>query len=127
MKKRTFLKQIAGAMVVTISTLSGFCAHAKKYALSRSQLPALEKVGGVSTIKLKGKQILLVRISKSKILGFDALCTHQACPLQYDNQQLRCKCHGSRFDMKGTVKNGPATKSLNVYPVTISNDKLIVG
>jgi Rieske Fe-S protein len=32
-----------------------------------------------------------------------------------DAQELRCPCHGSRFDDRGTPTKGPAKQGLSLY------------
>lgn len=40
-------------------------------------------------------------------------CTHMGCSLNYNKEEkvYECPCHGSRFDKKGNVLNGPAKKN----------------
>jgi len=47
--------------------------------------------------------------------GFSALsliCTHLGCTVWQDANGLTCPCHGSRYDDKGNVLQGPAKKPL---------------
>ena len=53
-------------------------------------------------------------------------CTHQGTELQVAGDQLQCTAHGSEFDNKGTVKNGPADRNLRNFPVTVSNNQLFI-
>lgn len=53
-------------------------------------------------------------------------CTHQGTELQASGDRLQCTAHGSEFDNKGTVKTGPADKSLRSFPVTVSNNQLFI-
>ena len=43
-------------------------------------------------------------------------CTHMGCSLNYNKEEkvYECPCHGSRFDNKGNVLNGPAKKNKNL-------------
>jgi Rieske Fe-S protein len=64
--------------------------------------------------------------------GFFALrtrCTHQQCQVAVNAaaQSYDCPCHGSRFNLDGTVLKGPATMPLEVYPLCKTSDgKLLV-
>jgi Rieske Fe-S protein len=51
-------------------------------------------------------------------------CTHQGAELQVFGDRLECPAHGSQFDDKGQVKNGPADTNLRSFPVTVQNNNL---
>ena len=53
-------------------------------------------------------------------------CTHQGTELQASGDRLQCTAHGSEFDNKGSVKTGPADRSLRSFPVTVSNNQLFI-
>ena len=53
-------------------------------------------------------------------------CTHQGTELQASGDRLQCAAHGSEFDNKGSVKTGPADRSLRSFPVTVSNNQLFI-
>ena len=55
--------------------------------------------------------------------GFFALsmvCTHLGCTIKKADSSYECPCHGSRFDLRGSVVNGPAASSL--APVAVAQD-----
>jgi cytochrome b6-f complex iron-sulfur subunit len=55
--------------------------------------------------------------------GFTALsliCTHLGCTVQQNTDGLTCPCHGSRYDEKGKVLQGPAVKPLTVWRVELT-------
>jgi glycine/D-amino acid oxidase-like deaminating enzyme/nitrite reductase/ring-hydroxylating ferredoxin subunit len=54
------------------------------------------------------------RGENGKLEVFSAVCTHLNCIVQWNNDEksFDCPCHGSRFDTKGCVVNGPATSNL---------------
>jgi len=53
-------------------------------------------------------------------------CTHQGTELQASGDRLQCTAHGSEFDNNGSVKTGPADRSLRSFPVTVSNNQLFI-
>jgi Rieske Fe-S protein len=53
-------------------------------------------------------------------------CTHQGTEMQVSGDRLQCTAHGSEFDNKGSVKTGPADKSLRSFPVTVSDNQLFI-
>ena len=39
---------------------------------------------------------------------------------------LPCPCHGSVFNIDGSVMNGPASTPLRVYPASLDANKLVI-
>jgi len=71
------------------------------------------------------------------LLALYRKCTHLGCvvPWRPDEQsedslagsgRFNCPCHGSRFDRYGLVKGGPAPRPLDIFPITVDGDKVIV-
>ena len=59
--------------------------------------------------------------------GFLALsgkCTHLGCTVPWKEKENRfaCPCHGSTFDITGSVMTSPAPRPLDIYPLTIENN-----
>ncbi|MBN2716801.1 MAG: Rieske (2Fe-2S) protein [Deltaproteobacteria bacterium] len=127
MKKRTFLKCSLTALAAGVAALHAVPVSAKKYGVALDKVPALKKAGGTVTIRLAEKDILLIRVSDSEVRGFVAVCTHRACPVSYEKNQIVCHCHSSHFDLDGKVKSGPAQKSLSRVPVVLDGSRIIVG
>lgn len=58
--------------------------------------------------------------------GFKATCTHAGCSLSgVKNGLIECPCHGSRFNLDGTVEKGPADKPLNKVAVRVEGDSIV--
>ena len=54
-------------------------------------------------------------------------CTHQGAELQVFGDKLQCPAHGSEFNSKGGVQNGPADMKLRTFPVKIENNQLKIS
>ena len=55
----------------------------------------------------------IINKSANNIKAFSTKCTHLGCKIKnVENDQLVCPCHGSKFNLNGIPKNGPATKPL---------------
>lgn len=60
--------------------------------------------------------------------GFSSTCTHAGCKLRdVADGTINCPCHGSKFNLDGTVANGPATKPLETKAVTVQGDSIVLG
>jgi cytochrome b6-f complex iron-sulfur subunit len=48
-------------------------------------------------------------------------CPHQGCLVPWcpSSQWFECPCHGSKFDRVGECRQGPATRGMYHYQVTI--------
>ncbi len=71
------------------------------------------QVGQVSERLLQESQVWVVRVPGG-FIAYSALCTHLGCKLRYlhNEQQFRCRCHGSVFSKEGSVLGGPATRPM---------------
>jgi cytochrome b6-f complex iron-sulfur subunit len=79
-------------------------------------------VGGSSSASLNGKPIILAQPSAGKVVGFSAICTHQACTVNSGGATLHCPCHGSTYDaFTGQNAGGPAPRPLTAITVTVFN------
>lgn len=70
--------------------------------------------------------ICVYRFGDNEYTALWMQCTHQGTELQASGDSLQCAAHGSEFNNKGHVMNGPATADLRVFPVTIMNDELFI-
>lgn len=68
-------------------------------------------------------QFHLARFSDGSFLALSKSCTHLGCSLFWDEEKniFICPCHGSTFDIQGTVLTPPALRPLDYYPVLIEN------
>jgi Rieske Fe-S protein len=81
---------------------------------------------GITDTFIKERLIAIVR-KEDQVYATSAICTHKACTLRAQGgTELRCGCHGSRFDLEGNATKGPATDALPRYGVTAKDGRLIV-
>lgn len=70
--------------------------------------------------------IAVVKENGAPYTAYYTMCTHKHCSLDTDPDGFTCPCHGSTFDLKGRVTQGPAKTSLTGLPVTEANGILTV-
>ena len=75
------------------------------------------------TANIQGK-FYLCRMEDGGFLALSSKCTHLGCtvPWQEKEKRFACPCHGSSFDMTGSVITSPAPRPLDMYPVRIENN-----
>ena len=56
------------------------------------------------------------RSAKPELMVMEGVCTHLGCSLKWNGAETSwdCPCHGSRFDTRDEVLNGPATSPLQL-------------
>lgn len=57
--------------------------------------------------------------------GFSALsltCTHLGCTVEQEKDEFVCPCHGSHFNLDGTLLHGPAARPLVALRIETSQD-----
>lgn len=77
-----------------------------------------------SVTAFRNGNFYLARLGDGGFLAISMKCTHLGCTVPWvsEEKSFRCPCHASTFDIRGEVTNPPATRALDIYPVTIEND-----
>ena len=70
--------------------------------------------------------IYLYKFSDEEYSALLMKCSHQGNELQASGDHLHCPAHGSEFNNKGLVAQGPAEDNLRSFKVTPMGDKLFI-
>jgi len=126
--RRNAIRGITGLLLSAILWPVAWAKGKVEFAILLDSAEKLKEIGGWTRLKAKKHKLLLVRDSETSVRAFRSSCTHRKEKLTYDHQQgtLVCPAHGSRFDLEGNVLNGPAKKSLDVYPATLDGDRIVL-
>lgn len=93
--------------------------------LTGSQASALAQAGGF--LLIQAAQTLAVNVDGQTIRAFTSICTHQQCTINnFQNSQMVCPCHGSRYNTSGQVVQGPAPAPLQEFAVSRSGDTVTI-
>jgi nitrite reductase/ring-hydroxylating ferredoxin subunit len=141
MDRKQFIKQCGFACLSAtgISVLAQSCGGSRQInaPLTNNQLQ-VELAAFNSHVKDHYKRYIVVRneqlnyplvIYRSAEGEFTALllrCSHQYNELNVNGELLTCPAHGSEFDSKGNVVNGPADAKLRSFPITKDNGNLYI-
>ena len=75
---------------------------------------------------VKPARVIVVR-QGGRLSAVSSVCTHRSCNLKPVEDDLRCPCHGSRYDLSGHVFKGPSTRDLPHYAIAVGpNGRLTV-
>lgn len=90
--------------------------------LSQTKFAKLKNVNGsiiyTPDAPNSSRKMVITRVDASTFSVVSSICTHQGCivdPFDSTTQRIACGCHGSRFDVNGVVKQGPASSPLKQY------------
>ncbi len=81
-----------------------------------SRMPEVRIPLDSGTVVRRGfKKIAVYRDEHGDLHEFSAFCPHKGCVVQWNSAEKSwdCPCHGSRFDCKGAVLNGPSIENLH--------------
>ena len=92
----------------TGETVKGFAKHLK----SASYTADMVRRGSARVIKYNGKKAGAYRDKDGRLYIVSLTCPHLKCCLQWNRatKTWDCPCHGSRYDYKGNLLDGPSQK-----------------
>jgi glycine/D-amino acid oxidase-like deaminating enzyme/nitrite reductase/ring-hydroxylating ferredoxin subunit len=81
--------------------------------LNAPSLDTLERGEG-ALVRAGGQTIAAYRDPEDNLHCVSPTCTHLGCTVSWNHAEKSwdCPCHGSRFDVDGTILDGPATEPL---------------
>lgn len=141
MERKTFLKNcgLACFSATLLSSLLDSCSGSKiisgKIENSNLLVPvtsfllsnnSFRKYVIASPEELK-YPICIYRFSESEYTALLMRCTHQGTELEVFGDRLECPAHGSEFNDRGIVMDGPAETNLRTFPVTIQKNQLYIS
>lgn len=134
---------LGGSAAVVLPVLCGGCTDRpgppivdlpavanKKIAIPLNNFPDLVKPDGSIVGKASGypNPIAIAQYSSGMFAAVDAICTHENCTVSYNalNVEFDCPCHGSTYEVTGSVIGGPAPRPLTTFPVSSDGTTLTI-
>jgi Rieske Fe-S protein len=72
-------------------------------------------------------EFVVTQPSEGVFKGFSSTCTHAGCAVaEVADGTINCPCHGSKFNLDGTVANGPAARPLEARAVSVQGDSIVL-
>lgn len=73
-------------------------------------------------------EVVVTQATAGDFKGFSTVCTHSGCNVtSVADGTINCPCHGSKFNLDGTVAKGPATRPLDSKPVKVEGESIVLG
>ncbi|MCF8607630.1 Rieske (2Fe-2S) protein [Gordonia sp. HY442] len=69
--------------------------------------------------------VVVTQASAGDFAAFSTKCPHQGCAVAPKEGKLDCPCHGSEFDLDGSLVHGPATKGLTPVDVQVRGTDIV--
>jgi Rieske Fe-S protein len=134
---------LAGTGIALGATVIAGCQTYGKPPAAASQAPAPTPDGGTTPTPDSGLvktsavpvgsgvivgEVVVTQPTAGVFKGMSAVCTHQGCTVsEIVDGTIKCPCHGSKFNLDGTVAQGPAKKSLEAKTVKVQGDSIVLG
>lgn len=73
-------------------------------------------------------QFFLKRFEDGGFLAMSVKCTHLGCVVNANSKTggFNCPCHASQFNKFGEVLSAPATRPLDIFPISIEKGEILV-
>jgi Rieske Fe-S protein len=130
--RRKFIKRLilAAVSVEALILIKGgvsktHLAKSKKELFNAGKAGSFEKNGLYPFLT---GQFFLKRFEDGGFLAMSIKCTHLGCVVNKNEKTggFACPCHASQFNGFGEVLSAPATRPLDIYPITIENGELLI-
>jgi Rieske Fe-S protein len=101
-----------------------------KVVLPLADYPELASPGGFIVGQPDGlaDSLIVYRVDATRVVALSSVCTHLNCDVEVASSrtQLECPCHGSVYDLDGTVRTGPAKRNLTAYAAVLDAASITV-
>ncbi len=104
---------------------NGISVSKSEFSYLKKEKPVIRQYIIVRNDKLEFP-ICLYRFSDTEYAALLMKCTHQGNELQASGDHLHCSAHGSEFNNKGIVVQGPAEENLRSFKVSAENDNVFI-
>ena len=117
---------LAGSALLGVGALARFMSYESQSSLvTQVDLGLASDYPRGSRTLVASAELLVIHDEQ----GFSALslvCPHLGCAVNVSGEGFTCPCHGSRYLADGSLRNGPASRSLASLRLEINADKHLI-
>jgi cytochrome b6-f complex iron-sulfur subunit len=117
---------LAGSALLGVGALARFMSYE-----SQSSPPTQVDLGPASDYPRGSRSVvaaanLLVIHNEQGFNALSLVCPHLGCTVNVTGEGFTCPCHGSRYLADGSLRNGPASRSLTSLRIEVNPDGHLV-
>jgi len=136
MTRRTAISRLAGGPTAIVALAAAGLAAAVALVVRPRRGPRGVPITPLATVPpgsafrtRYGESPIIVLNVGGEIRAFDAVCTHEGCPLGWNPEQrlIRCPCHGGAYDVSGKVVDGPPPAPLHRLEAAVGSGMIFVS
>ncbi|MGC1308220.1 MAG: ubiquinol-cytochrome c reductase iron-sulfur subunit [Phormidesmis sp.] len=88
----------------------------------------LDSAGFLASEDFAAGPVIVIRdpANTENVIAVNSTCTHQGCTVAWKDSEFACPCHGSKFEVDGSVIEGPAAEPLGTYEAKVEGDFVLV-
>lgn len=124
-----FWSTLAGAALSSLAPIPFFLRPpAGALGTRRGALGQAAKLAPGQAVKADIGRCIAIAINDGNLKVFNAACTHQDCPVDWngDTRKFVCHCHGAEFDSDGRPVKGPAKEPLVRLEHRVERGEIVV-
>lgn len=115
----------SGAEPASAPSAAGPDGAAAGSRVTLGQLSDIPVGGAISVSAPDGSKVLLTQPRAGEVKAFSAVCPHEGCSASPDGDHFSCPCHGSEFELDGSLRQGPAREGLSSYDVRVVDGQVL--
>ncbi|MBI3267589.1 MAG: Rieske (2Fe-2S) protein [Planctomycetes bacterium] len=129
---RLFAGSVAATLAGGLAPVAAYLWGPEEGDLGPTRLelcPAHQLPRGKARMAVYRGRPILVLHGPDGLVAVSAICTHLGCLVRWSDKdgEIRCPCHGGRFDAAGKVLGGPVAGPLAPVPVREEGGLIVIG
>jgi Rieske Fe-S protein len=121
---------VSTGITVAASTIAGCATYGKPPAEAKAA--TVQPIVSTAEIPVGSglivDDVVITQPAQGQFKAFSAVCTHAGCTVaEVLGASIICPCHGSSFNLDGTVAKGPANRPLDAKPIVVQGDSIALA